>query len=229
MKIDYSQFEKNNWDEFVHVRALMDLLKNVAEEDIGSANIQSIGKTGITTDDNGNPVYHVTYTDKNGQSQQKNIPLSSLTASVRMPHIAETETQAKNIRILADIPQGGKMPQAYDLTGELANGNTYHIPIYQTSIASDMSDVDDTKESVTAINISSDGSRGTELEVNSASGKEHTFVLGHPLSFESTNNSDQLNRIKLDTNNKVLSFIMADGSNVSLTFGSDVTIDDPQQ
>lgn len=229
MKIDYSQFEKNNWDEFVHVRALMDLLKNVAEEDIGSANIQSIGKTGITTDDNGNPVYHVTYTDKNGQSQQKNIPLSSLTASVRMPYIAETETQAKNIRILADIPQGGKMPQAYDLTGELANGNTYHIPIYQTSIRSDMSDVDDTKESVTAINISSDGSRGTELEVNSASGKEHTFVLGHPLSFESTNNSDQLNGIKLDTNNKVLSFIMADGSNVSLTFGSDVTIDDPQQ
>lgn len=30
MKIDYSQFEKNNWDEFVHVRALMDLLKKVA-------------------------------------------------------------------------------------------------------------------------------------------------------------------------------------------------------
>ena len=229
MKIDYSQFEKNNWDEFVHVRALMDLLKNVAEEDIGSANIQSISKTGITTDDNGNPVYHVTYTDTNGKSQQKNIPLSSLTASVKMPHIAETETQAKNIRILADIPQGGKEPQAYDLTGELANGNTYHIPIYQTSIASDMSDDDDTKESVTAINISSDGSRGTELEVNSASGKEHTFVLGHPILFESTNNSDHLNGIKLDTNNKVLSFIMADGSNVSITFSSDVTIDDPQQ
>lgn len=229
MKIDYSQFEKNNWDEFVHVRALMDLLKNVAEEDIGSANIQSISKTGITTDDNGNPVYHVTYTDTNGKSQQKNIPLSSLTASVKMPHIAETETQAKNIRILADIPQGGKEPQAYDLTGELANGNTYHIPIYQTSIASDMSDDDDTKESVTAINISSDGSRGTELEVNSASGKEHTFVLGHPILFESTNNSDHLNGIKLDTNNKVLSFIMTDGSTVSITFSSDVTIDDPQQ
>lgn len=229
MKIDYQKFEHNNWDEFVHVRALMDLLKNVAEEDIGSDNIQSIDKVGITTDDNGNPVYHVTYTDKNGQSQQKNIPLSSLTASVRMPHIAETETQAKNIRILADIPQGGKMPQAYDLTGELANGNTYHIPIYQTSITSDMSDVDDTKESVTAINITSDGSRGTELEVNSASGKEHTFSLGHPILFESTNNSDNLNGIKLDTNNKVLSFIMSDGSNVSITFGSDVTIDDPQQ
>ena len=30
MKIDYSQFEKNNWDEFVHVRALIDLLKKVA-------------------------------------------------------------------------------------------------------------------------------------------------------------------------------------------------------
>lgn len=229
MKIDYQKFEHNNWDEFVHVRALMDLLKKVAEEDIGADNIQSVDKTGITTDDNGNPVYHVTYTDKNGQSQQKNIPLSSLTASVRMPHIAETETQAKNIRILADIPQGGKKPQAYDLTGELANGNTYHIPIYQTSIASDMSDDDDTKEAVTTINISGDGPRGTELEVNSASGKEHTFALGTPISFKSTNNSDTLNGIKLDTNHKILSFILADGSIVSITFGSDVTIDDPQQ
>lgn len=229
MKIDYQKFEHNNWDEFVHVRALMDLLKNVAEEDIGSDNIQSIDKTGITTDDNGNPVYHVTYTDKNGQSQQKTIPLSSLTASVRMPYIAETETQAKNIRILADIPQGGKMPQAYDLTGELANGNTYHIPIYQTSIVSNMSDESDTLEPVTALNIISDGVSGTELGVNSASGKDHTFVLGQPISFKSTNNSDNLNRIKLDTNNKVLSFIMADGSTVSITFGSDVTIDDPQQ
>lgn len=229
MTVNTNNFDVNNWGEFVHVRALMDLLKNVAEEDIGADDIQSIDKTGITTDDNGNPVYHVTYTDKNGQSQQKNIPLSSLTASVRMPYIAETETQAKNIRILADIPQGGKMPQAYDLTGELANGNTYHIPIYQTSIVSDMSDDDDTKEAVTTINITSDGSRGTELDVGSASGKDHTFILGNTISFESTNNSDNLNGIKLDTNNKVLSFIMADGSNVSLTFGSDVTIDDPQQ
>lgn len=229
MKIDYQKFEHNNWDEFVHVRALMDLLKSVAEEDIGADNIQSIDKTGITTDDNGNPVYHVTYTDKDGQSQQKTIPLSSLTASVRMPHIAETETQAKNIRILADIPQGGKMPQAYDLTGELANGNTYHIPIYQTSIVSDMSDDDPTKEPVTAISITRDDLSATEVEVHSASGKKNLFMFGNPILFESTNNANNLTGIKLDTNNKVLTFIMASGSNVSITFGSDVTIDDPQQ
>ena len=40
MEIDYSQFEKNNWDEFVHVRALMDLLEKVAESDIGEDNIK---------------------------------------------------------------------------------------------------------------------------------------------------------------------------------------------
>lgn len=30
MQIDLNKFEKNNWDEFVHVRALIDLLKHVA-------------------------------------------------------------------------------------------------------------------------------------------------------------------------------------------------------
>lgn len=227
MKIDYSQFEKNNWDEFVHVRALMDLLKKVAESDIGEDNVKSIDQTGITTDKNGNPVYHVTYTDKDGKQQKKDIPLSSLTATTKSPFFAPTETGIKNMRFLADVPSNGKQPQAYDLTGELANGQTYHIPIYQTSIESDMTSVDPVKEAVTAINIDDNNGYGATLNINSAMGHEHSFILGTPISVQSKNNSGDLITINIDTDNKTLAFGLTDGTAITFTFGSDVTIDDP--
>lgn len=227
MKIDYSQFEKNNWDEFVHVRALMDLLKKVAESDIGEGNVRSIDQTGITSDKNGNPVYHVSYTDKDGNQQKKDIPLSSLTATAKSPSFAPDETPIKNMRFLADVPSNGKQPQAYDLTGELANGQPYHIPIYQTSIESDMTTVNPVKEPVTAINIDDNGTSGAKLNINSALGHEHSFVLGGPVSVQSKNNSGNLNAINIDNDNKTLAFELNDGSAITFTFGSDVTIDDP--
>ena len=227
MKIDYSQFEKNNWDEFVHVRALMDLLKKVAESDIGEGNVRSIDQTGITSDKNGNPVYHVSYTDKDGNQQKKDIPLSSLTATAKSPYFAPDETPIKNMRFLADVPSNGKQPQAYDLTGELANGQPYHIPIYQTSIASDMTTVNPVKEPVTAINIDENGTCGATLNINSALGHEHSFVLGGPVHVQSKNNSGNLNIINIDNDNKTLAFELADRSAITFTFGSDVTIDDP--
>ena len=218
MKIDYSQFEKNNWDEFVHVRALMDLLKKVAESDIGEGNIKSVDQTGITSDENGNPVYHVTYTDQNGNQQKKDIPLSSLTATAKSPYFAPEETPIKNMRFLADVPNNGKEPQAYDLTGKLANGKTYHIPIYQTSIQSDMTDVNPVKEAVTAINIDDNGSNGATLNINSAMGHEHSIILGGTIFVQSKNNSDN--------DNKTLAFGLNDGSAITFKFDSDVTIDD---
>ena len=225
MKIDYSQFEKNNWDEFVHVRALIELLKKVAESDIGEDNIKSVDQTGITTDKNGNPVYHVTYTDQNGNQQKKDIPLSDLTSSAKSPFFAPDETQIKNMRFLADIPNNGKQPQSYDLTGELANGQTYHIPIYQTSIASDMTPVDPVKESVTAINIDDNGLNGITLNVDSAMGHTHSFLLGGPVHVNRKDNSSNLNTINVDTDSKALALQLADGSAVTFNFGSDVTID----
>lgn len=227
MKIDYSQFEKNNWDEFVHVRALMDLLKKVAESDIGEDNVKSIDQTGITTDKNGNPVYHVTYTDQNGNQQKKDIPLSNLTATAKSPYFAPDETGIKNMRFLADIPNNGKMPQSYDLTGELANGQTYHIPIYQTSIMSDMTSVNPVKEGVTAINIDDNGI-GATLNINSALGHEHDIVLGGPVYIQSKNNSGDLNTINIDNDNKTLALQLTDGSTITFNFGTDVTIDDPE-
>ena len=227
MKIDYSQFEKNNWDEFVHVRALMDLLKKVAESDIGDDNIKSIDQTGITPDENGNPVYHVTYTDQDGKQQKKNIPLSSLTATAKSPFFAPEETSIKNLRFLADIPNNGKMPETYDLTGELTNGQTYHIPIYQTSIMSDMTDIDPVKEPVTAINIDDNGGFGATLNINSAMGHEHAFILGGCVYVQSKNNSGNLNVINIDNDNKTLALELTDGSTITFEFGSDVTIDDP--
>ena len=227
MKIDYSQFEKNNWDEFVHVRALMDLLKKVAESDIGDDSIKSVDQTGITADENGNPVYHVTYTDKDGKQQKKDIPLSDLTATAKSPYFAPVETAIKNMRFLADIPNNGKEPQSYDLTGELANGQTYHIPIYQTSITSDMTTVDPVKEAVTAINIDDNSGFGATLNINSAMGHEHSIVLGGPVHIQSKNNSGNLNTINIDNDNKTLALQLTDGSAITFTFGSDVTINDP--
>ena len=227
MKIDYSQFEKNNWDEFVHVRALMDLLKKVAESDIGEDNIKSIDQTGITTDKNGNPVYHVTYTDKDGKQQKKDIPLSSLTATAKSPYFAPVETGIKNMRFLADVPSNGKQPQAYDLTGELANGQTYRIPIYQTSIESDMTSVNPVKEPVTAININDNGVSGVTLNINSAMGHKHDIVLGSPIFIQSKNNNGDLNTINIDNDNKTLAFELDNGSAITFNFGSDATIDDP--
>ena len=227
MKIDYTQFEKNNWDEFVHVRALIDLLKKVAESDIGEDNIKSIDQTGITTDKNGNPVYHVTYTDANGNQQKKEIPLSSLTATAKSPFFAPEETPIKNMRFLADVPNKGKVPEAYDLTGELANGQTYHIPIYQTSITSDMTSEHSVKEAVTAINIDDNGPSGATLNINSAMGHKNSINLGTPIYVQSKNNSGNLNTINIDNDNKTLAFELADGSAITFNFGSDVTIDDP--
>ena len=227
MKIDYSQFEKNNWDEFVHVRALTDLLKKVAESDIGEDNIKSIDQTGITPDENGNPVYHVTYTDQDGKQQKKDIPLSSLTATAKSPYFAPDETPVKNMRFLADVPNNGKQPQSYDLTGELANGRTYHIPIYQTSIQSDMTTDDSVKEAVTCINIDDNCGFGATLNINSALGHEHTIILGGPTYVQSKNNSGNLNTINIDNDNKTVAFGLADGQAITFKFGSDVTIDDP--
>lgn len=227
MKIDYSQFEKNNWDEFVHVRALMDLLKKVAESDVGENNIKSVDQTGITTDNDGNPVYHVAYTDQNGNQQKKDIPLSSLTASAKSPYFAPDETEIKNMRFLADIPNNGKQPESYDLTGELANGQTYHIPIYQTSIVSDMTPVDPVKEAVTAINIDDNGPSGATLNINSAMGHENAIILGGTIGVQSKNNNGNLNAINIDNDNKTLAFTLNDGSTITFNFGSDVTIDDP--
>ena len=227
MKIDYSQFEKNNWDEFVHVRALMDLLKKVAESDIGENNVKSIDQTGITPDENGNPVYHVAYTDKDGKQQKKDIPLSSLTATAKSPYFAPDETPVKNMRFLADIPENGKQPQSYDLTGELANGHTYHIPIYQTSIESDMTTANPVKEPVTAINIDDNDGFGATLNINSALGHEKSFVLGGPTYVQSKNNSGNLITINIDNDNKTVALGLVDGSAITFNFGSDVTIDDP--
>lgn len=227
MKIDRKKFDENNWDEFVHVRALMDLLKKVAESDIGDENIKSIDQTGITPDSNGNPVYHVTYTDKDGKQQKKDIPLSSLTATAKSPYFAPDETPIKNMRFLADVPSNGKQPQAYNLTGELANGRTYHIPIYQTTIESDMGVNASTKEAVTAINIDDNGGFGATLNINSAMEHEHSFILGGPVNVQSKNNSGNLNVINIDNDNKTLAFQLTDGTAVTFHFGNDVTIDDP--
>ena len=227
MKIDYSQFEKNNWDEFVHVRALMDLLKKVAESDISEDNIKSIDQTGITPDENGNPVYHVTYTDQDGKQQKKDIPLSSLTATVKSPFFAPDETSVKNMRFLADIPENGTRPSVYDLTGELANGRTYHIPIYQTSIESDMTTDSAVKEAVTSINIDDNHGYGATLDIGSSL-HEHSIVLGGPTYVQSKNNSGNLKTINIDVDNKTVVFGLVDGSAITFKFGSDVTIDDPE-
>ena len=227
MKIDYSQFEKNNWDEFVHVRALIDLLKKVAESDIGEDNIKSIDQTGITPDENGNPVYHVTYTDQNGNQQKKDIPLSNLTATVKSPYCAPTETEIKNMRFLADIPKDGKEPQAYDLTGELTNGQTYLIPIYQTSIVGDMMPDASVKEPLTTVNITDNGLEGIQLDLGSALGHHNQFLLGTPVHIQSKNNSGNLNVINIDNDNKTLALLLSNGSTITFNFGSDVTIDDP--
>ena len=227
MKIDRKKFDENNWDEFVHVRALIDLLKKVAESDIGEDNVKSIDQTGITTDKNGNPVYHVTYTDQNGNQQKKEIPLSSLTATAKSPYFAPEETPIKNMRFLADIPNNGKEPESYDLTGELANGQTYHIPIYQTSIMSDMTPDAAIKEAVTIINIDDNNSSGATLTIGSAMGHENTIVLGVPIAVQSKNNSGNLNNIHIDNDNKTVALVLDDGSAITFNFGSDVTIDDP--
>lgn len=228
MKIDYSQFEKNNWDEFVHVRALMDLLKKVAESDIGEDNIKSVDQTGITPDENGNPVYHVTYTDQDGKQQKKDIPLSNLTATVKDRSFAPVETPIKNMRFIANYPINGIVPQVYVLTGELSNGQTYDIPIYQTSIESDMSPNATDKESVASLNISDNGTRGVQLDIGSALDHEHSMVLGLPIAFHSKNNSGVLNVINIDNDNKSIAFKLDDGNIVTFNFGADVTIDDPE-
>lgn len=227
MKIDYSQFEKNNWDEFVHVRALIDLLKKVAESDIGEDNIKCIDQTGITPDENGNPVYHVTYTDQNGNQQKKNIPLSDLTATAKSPYFAPDETPIKNMRFLADVPKDGKDPQAYDLTGELTNGQTYHIPIYQTSIVGDMIPHASVKELLTSVNITDNGLDGIQLDLGSALGHHNKFLLGGLVHIQSKNNSGNLNTINIDNDNKTLTLLLTDGSTITFNFGTDVTIDDP--
>ena len=228
MKIDYSQFEKNNWDEFVHVRALMDLLKKVAESDIGEDNIKSVDQTGITPDANGNPVYHVTYTDKDGKQQKKNIPLSNLTATAKSPYFAPEETTIKNMRFLADIPNNGKQPQSYDLTGELANGQTYHIPIYQTSIMGDMMPHASVKEPLTNVEITDNGLDGIQLNLDSALGHSNQFLLGGPVGVDSKNNSANLTNININTDNKSVALTLSNGSTITLNLGNDVTIDDPE-
>lgn len=73
MKIDYSQFEKNNWDEFVHVRALIDLLKKVAtikfDDGTGADSFDEIQSIEFTKDPNGMNSIAVVGT-KNGQPGQ---------------------------------------------------------------------------------------------------------------------------------------------------------------
>lgn len=227
MKIDSNKFEKNNWDEFVHVRALMDLLKKVAESDIGKDNIKSIDQIGITPDENDNPVYHATYTDQNGNQQKKDIPLSSLTATVKSPFFAPVEMGIKNMRFLAEVPSNGIEPELYDLTGELANGQTYHIPIYQTSIESDMTTVDPVKESVRSINIDDNKGFGATLNIGSAMGHEHSINLGGPIHIQSKNNAGNLEAINIDNDDKTVALRLVDGNVITFKFGNDVTIDDP--
>ena len=73
MKIDYSQFEKNNWDEFVHVRALIDLLKKVAtikfDDGTGADSFDEIQSIEFTKDAKGMNSIAVVGT-KNGQPGQ---------------------------------------------------------------------------------------------------------------------------------------------------------------
>lgn len=73
MKIDYSQFEHNNWDEFVHVRALMDLLKKVAtvkfDDGTGADSFDEIQSIEFTKDADGMNSIAVVGT-KNGQPGQ---------------------------------------------------------------------------------------------------------------------------------------------------------------
>ena len=73
MKIDYSQFEKNNWDEFVHVRALIDLLKKVAtikfDDGTGADSFDEIQSIEFGKDADGMNSITVTGT-KDGQAGQ---------------------------------------------------------------------------------------------------------------------------------------------------------------
>lgn len=73
MKIDYQKFEHNNWDEFVHVRALMDLLKKVAtvkfDDGTGADSFDEIQSIEFTKDAHGMNSIAVVGT-KNGQPGQ---------------------------------------------------------------------------------------------------------------------------------------------------------------
>lgn len=57
MKIDRKKFDENNWDEFVHVRALMDLLRKVAtvkfDDGTGVDSFDEIQSIEFTKDDDG--------------------------------------------------------------------------------------------------------------------------------------------------------------------------------
>lgn len=57
MKIDRKKFDENNWDEFVHVRALMDLLKKVAtikfDDGTGADSFDEIQSIEFTKDADG--------------------------------------------------------------------------------------------------------------------------------------------------------------------------------
>lgn len=73
MKIDRKKFDENNWDEFVHVRALIDLLKKVAtvkfDDGTGADSFDEIQSIEFTKDANGMNSIAVVGT-KNGQPGQ---------------------------------------------------------------------------------------------------------------------------------------------------------------
>lgn len=83
MKIDYSQFEKNNWDEFVHMRAL----KNVTDQ-VDSINAQQ--------DTN------ITHAQSTADKAQQTADTAQETATTAKNTADQAESDAKNAKADAD-------------------------------------------------------------------------------------------------------------------------------
>lgn len=119
MKIDYSQFEKNNWDEFVHVRALMDLLSQVAQHTVDGQSIKSIDGIDWKTDGKGNATPVIKYTDQDGSQHELtggNVPAQKIDAIKSLDKVALNFDESTN-SLTPEIDYTNAQGEAQKLTG----------------------------------------------------------------------------------------------------------------
>lgn len=119
MKIDYQKFEHNNWDEFVHVRALMDLLSQVAQHTVDGQSIKSIDGIDWKTDGKGNATPVIKYTDQDGSQHELtggNVPAQKIDAIKSLDKVALNFDKSAN-SLTPEIDYTNAQGEAHKLTG----------------------------------------------------------------------------------------------------------------
>lgn len=120
MKIDYQKFEHNNWDEFVHVRALMDLLSQVAQHTVDGQSIKSIDGIDWKTDGKGNATPVIKYTDQDGSQHELtggNVPAQKIDAIKSLDKVALNFDESAN-SLTPEIDYTNVQGEPQKLTGE---------------------------------------------------------------------------------------------------------------